>query len=77
MVRIERPAMDIGTYGIAPRFLARNKRVVAAFADRFDIGEVEEQRLVALVRPLVIGDRGAAMVPVAVYDNAATALAGV
>ncbi|MGN6307304.1 MAG: hypothetical protein ACTHNH_21005 [Mesorhizobium sp.] len=50
---------------------------MTGLARRLDVPEIEEQRLVTLVRPLVVGDRGAGMVPVAFYDDAAATLAGV
>lgn len=77
MQGVYRPAINIGTDGVASRFLTLHQRVVAGLAHCLDIAEVEEQRLVALVRSLVVGHRCAGMMPVAFYDDAAAALAGV
>lgn len=50
---------------------------MASLAHRLDVAEIEEQRLVPLVRGLVVGHPSAGMMPVTFYDDAATALAGV
>jgi hypothetical protein len=77
MVNVYRSASLVAPDGVASCFLALDEGIVTRLAHRLDIAEVEEQRLVALVCPLVIGHCGAGMMPVAFYDNAAAALAGV
>ena len=77
MVDVYRSACLVAPDCVAPRLLTLHQRVVAGLAHRLDVIEVEEERLIALVRPLVVGNRCAAMMPVALYDDAAAALAGV
>lgn len=50
---------------------------MAGLAYRLDVAEVEESRLVALVRFPMVGHRSARVVPVSLYDDAVAALAGV
>lgn len=75
--RIDRPSRLIASDRVASRFFALNERVVARLAYCLDVAEFEEQHLIALVRSLVVGNRGTGMVPVALDDDAVAALAGV
>lgn len=77
MVHVYRPAVDIRADRVASGFLALDQFVVASLAYRLDVAEIEEQCLVALVRLLVVRNSSSPMVPVAFYDNAPAALAGV
>jgi hypothetical protein len=73
--QIDGPAVDVRADHIATRLFTLDQRVVAGLADGLDIVDVEEQHLVALVRLLVVDDRSARMVTVAIDDQAPAALA--
>lgn len=77
MVGIDRPAVNVRTNGIAPRFLPLDQRVVARLANCLAVAEVEEERGITLVRSLVVDHRGAGMVTVARDQQAVAALARV
>jgi len=74
---VQRPTCLIAADDVASGFLALDQRVVTALAVGLDIIEVEEQCRVALVCDLVMGDRRSGMMPIALCDDAAAALAGV
>lgn len=76
MVRIHRPAVDVGAYRIASSLLALDQRVMVALADCLSVVEIEEQSLIAFVRDLVIDDRCLRMVAIALDDQASAPLAG-
>jgi hypothetical protein len=77
MRRVQRPTHLVAADDVASGFLALDQRVVTALAVGLDIIEVEEQNRVAFMRDLVMGDGRSGMVPVALYDDAAAALAGI
>jgi len=68
MVHVYRPACLVAPDGVAPRFLALDQGVVAGLANGGNVAEIEEQCLIALMRPLVVRNGRARMMSVALYD---------
>ncbi len=66
------PAIQVGADGVASRWTSVSWQVSQIVFTLW-----RSQFFIALVRPLVVGHRGSGMMSVTLYDDAATALAGV
>lgn len=77
MVRIDRPAVDVGPDHVSSRFLLLDQRVMVLLADALGVGEIEEEGGIAAVPDLVVHHRGLRMVAIALDQDAAAALADI
>lgn len=77
MARIYRPPVYIRANRVASRLFTLDQRVVVCLANGLHVLDVEEQFGVAFVRLLVVGNCCTWMVSVALYDDAAAALASI
>ena len=65
MVRIDRPAIGCAPCEVSALLLPLDETIVHRLGDGLDVREVEEQLAIALMRHLVVRDRGVGLLSLA------------